>query len=142
MKKTLRAEISVVINASAAKVWDALINPQIIKQYLFGTNAISDWKVGSKIVYKGVWQGKAYEDKGVILRMEPQKVLETNYWSGFSGLPDVPQNYQKVTYRLSKEKKGTKLTITQGNIATEESKAHSEKNWEMVLQALKNLLER
>jgi len=46
-KKGFAARKSITINAPAAKVWDALINPELIKQYLFGTEAISDWEVGS-----------------------------------------------------------------------------------------------
>jgi hypothetical protein len=30
-----------------------MTNPEIIKQYMFGTNVISDWKEGSPIVWKG-----------------------------------------------------------------------------------------
>jgi hypothetical protein len=33
------------------------------------------------------------------------------------------------------------VTITQDNNATEEEKAHSEKNWETVLNGMKKLLE-
>jgi hypothetical protein len=36
-------------NADVSKVWNALINPELIKQYLFGTEAVSEWKIGSPI---------------------------------------------------------------------------------------------
>src|SRR5258706_3209022 len=42
-------------------------SPEILKQYYFGADIISDWKMGSSIIYKGEWQGKPYEDKGTIL---------------------------------------------------------------------------
>ncbi len=32
------------INAAVDRVWDAFVNPQIIKKYMFGTNIVSDWK--------------------------------------------------------------------------------------------------
>jgi hypothetical protein len=35
----------------------------------------------------------------------------------------------------------TEVTITQGNNASEEEKAHSEKNWQTVLERMKKLLE-
>ncbi len=54
----LIAKASISINASIAKVWDALTNPEVIKQYMFGTEIISDWKEGSPIIWKGEWQGK------------------------------------------------------------------------------------
>lgn len=142
MSTSLIARASITINAPIAEVWDALINPAMIKRYLFGTEAISDWKVGSPIVYRGEWQGKAYEDKGTILRLEPERVLESTYWSSMSGLSDSPEQYKKVTYSLEPQDTGTRLTITQDNNTTEEEKNHSEQNWNMVLTSLKGLLEK
>lgn len=136
------ASQSIEINASRAKVWDALTNPEIIKQYLFGTNAVSNWKVGSTLSYHGEWEGKKYLDHGTILQSEPEKILQSTYFSSMSGLEDCPENYSVVTYTLTDVDAGTKLTITQSNCKTEESKAHSEKNWAVVLKTMKEILER
>ncbi|MDE3059154.1 MAG: SRPBCC domain-containing protein [Bacteroidota bacterium] len=133
---------SVTINALAAKVWKALTDPTIVKQYLFGTEVTTDWKVGNPITYKGVWKGKAYEDKGTIINVVPERLIESTYWSGMSGLADVPENYKKVVYKLTPAEKGTTLTVIQDNNATEEEKNHSEENWKVVLTALKELLEK
>lgn len=142
MENSLVAHSTITINAPAAKVWQALTDPALIKQYLFGTEAISDWKVGSPITYKGEWEGKTYEDKGTILELVPEKFLVSTYWSSMSGKPDSPENYQKVTYELSEANGQTTIAITQDNNASEESKQHSEKNWAMVLQGMKELLEK
>jgi uncharacterized protein YndB with AHSA1/START domain len=141
MDKGLVAKAEIVIKASPAKVWEALTKPELIKQYLFGTEAVSDWRAGSPIAYKGVWQGTPYEDKGQVLRAEPGRLLASTYWSSMSGLPDAPENYNTVTYELTPADGGTKLTVTQDNNSTEESRGHSEKNWTLVLQGLKRLLE-
>jgi uncharacterized protein YndB with AHSA1/START domain len=69
------AKESTTINASISKVWDALVNPEEIKKYMFGTNAISNWKEGSSIFWEGEWQGKRYRDKGKILKIEEEKIL-------------------------------------------------------------------
>ena len=53
MNKNLIARASVTISASAGKVWNVLVDPEAIKQYMFGTNAVSDWHKGSPIVWKG-----------------------------------------------------------------------------------------
>lgn len=142
MDEKLIAKVEVVVNAPIAKVWEALTDPKIVKQYLFGTEVVTDWKVGSPIIWKGVWQGKPYEDKGEILQMIPEKLLETTYWSNMAGLPDRPENYKKVTYELGEENGSTKLILTQDNNPTEEDKNHSEQNWKMVLDGLKKLLEK
>lgn len=130
------------INASVANVWDALINPVKIKQYLFGTDTHCDWKVGSSLRFTGEWEGKQYEDKGTILAIETEKLLSYNYWSSFSGVPDVIENYQIVTFRLTSTESKTRLQLTQQNIRSEEAKTHSEQNWKMVLNSLKELVEK
>lgn len=133
---------TIEVNASTASVWDALINPEKIKQYLFGTTTLCDWKVGSPLRFTGEWEGKAYEDKGTILAIEEKKVLSYNYWSNFSGVPDLPENYQVVTFTLQESNDKTVLNLKQQNIRSEETKAHSEENWNMVLNSLKDLVEK
>ena len=44
MPQELTLTKSIKINASTATVWEALTNPELIKQYFFGTECISDWK--------------------------------------------------------------------------------------------------
>jgi uncharacterized protein YndB with AHSA1/START domain len=141
MTKTFTAKSTILISAPAAAVWDALTNPAIIKQYLFGTEVVTDWKVGHPILYRGSWEGTPYEDKGTILKLEPETTLLCSYWSSFSGLPDSPENYQNVAYELERVDGKTRLTISQDNIPSEEGKNQSEQNWSMVLEGMKKLLE-
>ncbi len=139
-KFVARATIS--INAPTAQVWQALTKPELIKQYLFGTEVTTDWQVGSTITYKGEWQGKTYQDKGKILKVEPEKRLVSTFWSSLSGVPDAPENYKTVSYELSAEGGGTRLTITQDNNDNQEEANHSEQNWGAVLEGMKKLLEK
>lgn len=141
MDKNLIARASIAINASRAKVWEALVNPETIKQYMFGTHVVTDWREGSPIRWKGEWQGKSYEDKGVILRFEPPRILQYSHFSPLSGLPDKPENYHTVTIEISSEGNQTRVSLAQDNNATEEERKHSEKMWKMMLTALKNFLE-
>ena len=64
MNEDLSAKASVTIHAPVGKVWDALVNPQVIKRYMFGATVVSDWKEGSPIAWKGEWKGQPFEDKG------------------------------------------------------------------------------
>jgi uncharacterized protein YndB with AHSA1/START domain len=141
MNETYLAKTSISIDAPREKVWEALTKPELIKQYLFGTEVATDWQVGSPITYKGTWEGKPYEDKGVVQVNEPGRLLVSTFWSSLSGVPDLPENYQTVRYELSSENGGTKLTLTQDNNDSEEGARHSEQNWNMVLEGLKKLLE-
>jgi predicted enzyme related to lactoylglutathione lyase len=132
---------SILINASLSGVWDVLINPKKIKQYLFGTDAVSDWKVGSSLIFKGVWEDKPYEDKGTILKFAQNKVLQYTYFSSFSGLEDKPENYAVITCSLRKEKNRVHLELAQKGFANEQAKTHSASNWESVLKTLKDVAE-
>ena len=141
MDKQLVAKASIHVNAPRAKVWDALVNPEMIRQYLFGTTVISDWTVGSPIVWKGEWQGRAYEDKGVILRLEPEHLIQYSHFSPLTGLPDTPDHYHTVTVELSGSEADTLVSLAQDNNTTEDDRKHSEATWEMMLANLKKLLE-
>jgi uncharacterized protein YndB with AHSA1/START domain len=141
MDHTIKAEATITIDAPKSKVWEALTQPQLIKQYLFGTEVTTDWKAGSPITYKGTWEGKPYEDKGKVLQIEPGKLLVSTFWSSLSGLPDAPENYKTVRYELSAEGSKTRLTVIQDNNASQEEASHSEQNWKMVLDGVKKLLE-
>ena len=141
MKETLKAETSITLKASPAMVWKALTTPRLIKKYLMGTDVSTDWKEGSAITYTGEYEGKKYEDKGVIKKVEPEKVLQSTYWSSMAGKPDKPENYNLVTYNLAKKDGNTVLTLTQDNITSEKEKAHSTENWKIVLKKLKEVVE-
>lgn len=141
MNQSLVLTKEFLINASRGKVWEALTNPEIIKQYFFGTNTVTDWKVGSPIFFRGEWDGKNYEDKGTILANEPGKLIRYNYWSSMGTKPDVPENYATITYHLEEVDGYTKFTVTQDKIESEEQLAHSDSNWAMVMDGLKKLVE-
>lgn len=141
MSKKLTANASVKIRAGKEDVWDALTNPDKIKQYFFGTNAVSDWKKGSSLKFTGEWEGKTYEDKGTILDTEPGKLFRYTYWSSMGKLEDIPENYATVTYELVPAGDETILNVTQDNISNQEGKEHSEQNWNYVLGELKRFIE-
>jgi uncharacterized protein YndB with AHSA1/START domain len=141
MKSTIKAQASIHIHAPISNVWEALTDPGIIKKYFFGTNTITDWKVGHPIKFEGEWEGKSYRDKGTILDIQKNKLLKYDYWSSMSGIEDKPENYVIVTYQLSGENQNVKLTVLQENIPDEKMKAHSEENWNKVLNGLKKVVE-
>jgi uncharacterized protein YndB with AHSA1/START domain len=140
MKSAFQVHVGVEIRSSAEAVWDALTKPELVKQYLFGTEMKADWKVGGKITYSGEWEGKPYEDHGTILEIVQFKRLVCTYWSAAFGA-DVPENYQTLTYSLTPQKGVILLEITQDNVANEESQAHSEQNWKAVAEKLREIVE-
>jgi uncharacterized protein YndB with AHSA1/START domain len=135
----LRLEIP--INASISMTWDALTNPDLIKQYFFGTNLITTWEIGSPIIFSGEWEGKPYQDKGVILDYQFEKLLKYNYWSNFSGTEDIPENYADISYQLSDNKGVTILVITQTGFKNLEAVEHSRTNWISIMNQIKEMIE-
>ena len=135
------AKASTSIDAPLATVWDALVNPETIKQYMFGTNVVTDWKQGSEIVWEGEWEGRPYRDKGVILELDPGRLITYSHYSPLSGQPDVPENYHTLTFEVSGDGPPTEVSLTQDNNDDEEAKKHSEANWQMMLDGLRKLLE-
>ena len=137
----LVAEVSTTISAPIDTVWDALTNPDLIKQYMFGTEAVSEWKQGSDIRWKGTWEGKPYEDKGVILAMEAPHRLQVTHFSPLSGAPDVPENYHTLTYDLSEMGEKTHITLSQDKNGSEEEREQAQKMWGMMLESMKKIVE-
>lgn len=139
--KGLVAKASISIRAPVDRVWNALTDPEVIRQYMFGTTVVSRWKRGSSIVWKGEWQGKKYEDKGVILKLEQERLIQYSHFSPLSGKPDLPENYHTVTIKLMDTGAGgTIVSLSQDNNETDEEREHSEKNWKVMLNELKKLL--
>ena len=117
MSTNLLAKATIRINTTTERVWDALVNPDAIKQYMFGTNVVSEWREGSPITWQGEWQGKSYEDKGVILKLQPRRTIQYSHFSPLSGLPDKPENYHTVTIDLSADGDQTHVSLAQDNNA-------------------------
>lgn len=140
--QNLTAKATITIEAPKDEVWKALVTPAAVKQYMFGTDVASDWKEGSQITWKGEWEGRRYEDKGVIRQSKPGRTLQYTHFSPLAGLPDKPENYHTVTIELSPAGSVTQVMLTQDNNRNEEDRAHSEKNWKMMLEGLKKYAER
>ena len=84
--------------------------------------------------------GKAYEDKGKVLAVDPPEHLSVTHWSPLSGLADEPQNYHTVSYDLAPTSGGTRVTLTQENLIGV-SAEQSKQNWRPVLDGLKQTVE-
>ncbi len=141
MAGDLTANSSVVINAEPAAVWAALTEPELVSKAFFGAQVESDWQEGSPITFRGEWEGKPFEDKGRIVRIVPNSLLEYTHWSPLSGVADDPENYHGVTFRLTPREGGTGLSLSQSNVTDEAEREHSERNWSMMLDNVKRLVE-
>lgn len=143
MRNDLIVSKSIIINTSIEKIWDVLINPEQIKEYLFGTETVTSWKIGESVVFKGNYNGHEYQDHGTVLENIQFEKLSYSYWSGFSGLEDKPENYSIVTYELKKvETNKVEFTWTQKGYAAEENYKHSLDGMAALLKTIKDIAER
>ena len=84
------------IDAPRSKVWRALMDPEQIRKYMFGSRVETDWEPGSRITWTGEYEGKWYEDKGEILEVVPNRRLKVTHFSPLSGEEDAPENYHTL----------------------------------------------
>ena len=134
---------SIIINASPEKVWETLTNPSLISQYLFGAQTITDWDAGSDILFKITFEGEEFIDKGIVVENIPNTTLKYQYWSGFCGLDDKPENYSIVSYNIEKiEIDKSKLKWTQKGFADEQSRTNSENSLVAILEQIKFITEK
>ena len=129
------------INAPLDRVWAALTQPELVKQYFFGTDLVTTWEPQTPIYFRGEWEGKPYEDKGTVLSFVPLQSLEYNYFSSWSDVEDAPENYQIIRYKVKPLGAKTMLVIEQHNIDTIDKKVHSLQNWKGLMVEIKKLLE-
>lgn len=141
MKENLTATTQITIHAPAANVWEALTKPALIKQYMMGADVTSDWKVGGPLVYTGSYKGKKFEEKGVIKKLEPGKLLQATHFSTTSGKEDKPENYVLVTWKLHDKDDATTVEVSQDGLHDEKGVTASKSNWTAVLQGLKKTVE-
>ncbi len=142
MSQDLTSESSIEIKASQAAVWEALTNPELVKQWFFGTELSTTWEKGSPIVFRGEWQGESYEDKGEVVAIIPGEMFEYTHFSSRTGLADVPENYEHVGFYLSAAPQGTLVTVRERDLKSIENRDNSLKIWQMVLGNLKQVAER
>jgi len=132
---------SVTIRTSKSKIWEALTKPEIINQYLLGAKVESDWKVGSKIIYQGIFNGVKFKDTGKIDVLDFENRFKYSYWSINHDTSNAPENYVSITYDINEKKNMVELIVYQTNYKSKEIVEGMNQIWDIILTNLKELLE-
>ncbi|HWU58041.1 MAG TPA: SRPBCC domain-containing protein [Microbacteriaceae bacterium] len=141
MTENYVATSTITIEAAADRVWSVITNPDAAREFMFGTELVTDWSIGGPIRWRGVWEGKQYEDKGEVLEFEPGRRLVVTHFSPLTGQDDVPQNYHTLTWTLDSTDGATQLTLTQDNNGSREAAAHSKEMWDSLVRQVKTIAE-
>jgi uncharacterized protein YndB with AHSA1/START domain len=134
---------STIINAGPSKVWNALTDARLIKQWMSETeiDIITNWTVGDTIIIKGDFHEHSFENKGVVLQFETEHLLKYNHLSSLSMLADEIENYTEIEFTLIPGNKQTTLALTLSNFPTETIYKHFEFYWGVTLEVLKKYIE-
>jgi uncharacterized protein YndB with AHSA1/START domain len=140
---------SIEIQATPEDVWDALVNPEKTKIYMFGCAAVSDWQAGSTLLWQGNYEGNMMVFvKGFVIKIEAPYLLEYSVFDPNATMEDVISNYLHVTYKLAAHGNSTLLTVTQGDYTTvgDGERRYNESynngtGWQPILEAIKKLIE-
>ncbi len=121
------------IDTTPEKLWEALTNPKFMKQYWFGSDFETDWKIGSTI--KETQQNGSPGFQGEILKFEPPKLLSYTFYT-------EAETKTQVTFDLKPQDSVVKLTTThEGYEQGSKDYQSISGGWAAVLSSLKTFLE-
>jgi uncharacterized protein YndB with AHSA1/START domain len=126
------------IRTTPGKLWQALTNTDIIKQYWFGMRAESNWQVGS--TWKFYYDANPM-DSGEILESVPEKRLVLNWLNEWK--PELKaEGNSRCVYEMEQFGRSVMLKITHSSEQPNSKliEAVSE-GWPMCISNLKSLLE-
>jgi uncharacterized protein YndB with AHSA1/START domain len=127
------------IETTPENLWKALTSSEFSRQYWFGTELRTDWKIGSPFAL--VMNGTT-TDAGEILEFDPPHRLSYTFKHVVN---DEMRNEQptKVVFAIERHGRFAKLTLTHGGFAAGSRLLDGiSKGWPAILSSLKSLLER
>jgi uncharacterized protein YndB with AHSA1/START domain len=132
------------IHAPVSQVWHVLTTPDLMKKWMMPDielNITTDWKIGSPMIVRGTMNGKSFENNGKVLQFDPEKTIQYTHLSSVSRLPDRPESYSLVEFRLHPTENQTTLTLTVSNFPTESIYQHLAFYWNVTVEVLKKMIE-
>ena len=128
------------IESTPDKVWNALTDPEMTKQYWVRHRNASDWKLGS------AWQHQDYDNAAlvdvvgkVVESTPPSRLVIT--WA----FPEDVANeakHTRVTFQVEAFQSSVKLTVTHEDLEPDSRMLQGiTQGWPLVLSSLKTLLE-
>jgi uncharacterized protein YndB with AHSA1/START domain len=129
--------ITTYILSTPEGVWNALTDPSVTERYWSGTRIESDWKVGSKVIYR---RNGHVVDEHVLLACEPPRRFIHTFRPTFGEFGKEPPS--RVAFEIVPGGKVVRLSLVH-NEFPENSAVYRACSaaWPMILSSLKTLLE-
>jgi uncharacterized protein YndB with AHSA1/START domain len=137
----ITSKSTILINATKQKIWDALTKPEIVKKWQYGSDVITDWKLGSEIRFRVEWEGKVFEQWGKILEMIPNELIKYSLFFPRPDLEDKEENYFIMSYIISESENMIKLEIIKEDNRPSAVKEKESNEANPVLISLKEIIE-
>ncbi|HEV3444154.1 MAG TPA: SRPBCC family protein [Gemmataceae bacterium] len=128
------------IATTPEKLWNALVDGEMTRQYWWRHRNVSDWKVGSK------WEHQDYDDASVVdivgkvvECVPPRRLVLT--WA-FPADATNPAKHTRVTFEIEAQPDCVRLTVTHDELEPgSEMQRRISAGWPAVLSSLKTFLE-
>lgn len=131
----------ITINSTVEKVWHTLTNADAVKLWQYGSELQTNWEVGSKIKLVTEWEGKTFEQWGIVLEFSPNHKLRYSLFAPRPDLEDKPENYFEMIYSLTENKGQTILEIIQEDNRSNAIQEAEQSEENPVLKMLKEVAE-
>ena len=127
------------IATTPEKLWEALTQGKFTKQYWFGRQIESDWRIGSPVrFYDG--DSNDLTDSGVVLEYDPPFRLAYTFRNEFDSEAQK-LGYSRVAFSIERRDETVKLTLVHDELLNEELAAAFREGWSPILSSLKTYLE-
>jgi uncharacterized protein YndB with AHSA1/START domain len=128
------------IATTVDRVWQALVDGEITRQYWFGNENVSDWREGSQWQHRTADAKRAVRVMGKVMEIRPPHRLALS-WAEPSEVDD-PVQHSRVQFDIEAVGQGVRLTVTHDQFAVgSPMPGKINAGWPMVLSSLKTFLE-
>jgi uncharacterized protein YndB with AHSA1/START domain len=128
----------IYIKTTPERLWEAITNPELRRQYNFGVGVESDWTPGSSYTSVHPSAGGALAE-GKNLEVDPPRRLVQSFtalWADYV----KEEGESRVTWEIEQVEDSCRLTVTHDQLR-EGANDELFGGWPMILSGLKTLLE-
>ena len=130
----------IYIGSTPEKVWNALTDPDMTRQYWGNHHNASDWKTGSRWEHRDYDQPELLDIVGTVVESTPPRRLVLT-WAPPADYGN-PVKTSRVTFDIEPLPNLVRLTVTHEELEPDSEMFHSVSfGWPALMSALKTLLE-